>query len=352
VPCSREDGTFNMVSAEGEVCGTGPQWGFPFLATQIVAARLGDDSWRARLYPYLADYLRWWCEQRRRDGWFVHACSWESGQDLSPRFGDQPLGGGHPAWQLAPVDLHAAVVHAANVLAGMAERIAPAEVAGWRALAADAAERMRVMWTGSRFADLDLRAQTSTDVDDVMLTSPLALGGATPEQTTALEPALRALDPDTLVWPMFVWTPVLAASRAGRHELAADLAAAVIDRAYRHWDRRDDDGSHTLPGIACEYWPLSGKCGGEGYGWGAFTTELLLSTVIGLDIGDHAVRIRPMLPASLRRPGTRYRVRLSLRGRPLTVELVLDDAEVTVSGLGPPARLPWGEQLTRAWTQL
>ena len=350
VPCSREDGTYNMVSADGTVCGTGPQWGYPFLAAQLIDARLGDDDWLAEMYPLLAAYLRWWGEHRRRDGWFVHACSWESGQDLSPRFGPQPLGGGHPTWQTQPVDLHAAVAHAARVLAGFADRVAPGEAAEWQALAADVSQRTESMWAGSRYADQ--RGGQATDVDDVMLLSPVALGLASDQHVSALSPAIRGLHPDDLVWPMFVWTPVLAAAAAGHHADAARLAAAVVDRAYRFCDRRDADPSHTLPGIAAEHWPLSGRRGGEGYGWGAFTTELLLSSVIGLEVDGAGVGLRAVLPPELREPGRRYELAVTVRGHQLLLVLEPTPDTLVVSGLGEPAHVRWDALLHRSWGSL
>ena len=34
VPCSREDGSYNMVGANGSECGTAPEWGYP---TEVAA---------------------------------------------------------------------------------------------------------------------------------------------------------------------------------------------------------------------------------------------------------------------------------------------------------------------------
>ncbi|MBM7800666.1 hypothetical protein JOE57_003587 [Microlunatus panaciterrae] len=360
VPCSREDGSYNMVSADGTVCGTGPQWGFPFLVAERIADRLpAPDHWLRDLYPHLSTFLGWWLDYRRdADGWLVHACSWESGQDLSPRFGDQPLGGGHPTWALRPVDLHAAVAHAATLMSTWAELVAPEEASRWRSVAAEMTERTRQLWRpaddgAGRFADVDGSSGRPTAVDDVMLLSPLALAVASTDQARALETALEKVDPVDLVWPMFVWTPVLAAEQIGRPDIAGGLSADVIDRAYRHWDARTYDGTTTLPGVACEYWPLSGRCGGEGYGWGAFTVELLISTVVGVALGTDGITVRPNLPEAFRVSGRRYALAITIRGH--RREIVLQpgpDRTVRVSGLGEPARLTWGEALERSWTEL
>ena len=91
--------------------------------------------------------------------------------------------------------------------------------------------------------------------------------------------------------------------RGGACRVRADRGA-VVDRAYTFWDARTHDESRTLPGVACEYWPVSGRCGGEGYGWGAFTTHLLLGVLLGLRATSDRLRLRPNLPVELRTPDT------------------------------------------------
>jgi len=322
VPCSREDGTYNMVASDGTVCGTGPEWGYPFLVAERIAAALDDPDWVRAIYPPLAAYHTWW--QRHRtdsDGWWVHACSWESGQDLSPRFGDQPRGGGHPTRHLRPVDLQAAAAHSAGVLARFATIAAPEDAKHWYDLASVLTDRVQVMWVGDRFADVDNRDNKPTDIHDVMHLAPAALGIVDPNAVAALRATLTTINSDDLVWPMFVWTPVLAAHHLQDPDRAADLAAAVVDRAYRFWDARPYDGRANMPGIASEYWPLTGRCGGEGYGWGAFTTELLLGSLVGVDVTADALTLRPCLPRKLHTPGARYGVEITIRGHHLQILL-------------------------------
>lgn len=334
IPCSREDGSYNMVSADGAVCGTGPQWGYPFVVAERIAAAHPDADWVCEIYPPLAGYLNWWLENRRDDaGYLVHACSWESGQDLSPRFGDQPLGGGHPTWQIRPVDLQAAAAHAAKVLARFAAIAAPDEAGRWMKLSGELAERTGSLWLGDRYGDWDATDGRPTEVVDVMQLVPLTLGLADQQMAMRLVATLEKIRSDDLVWPMFVWTHVLACLQAGKDQLAGDMAGAVIDRAYRFWDARTYDDSTTLPGIASEYWPMHGRRGGEGYGWGAFTTELLLNTIVGIDIRPDAVVVRPRLPAQLAVPGTRLGLQLTIWGR--RAELVLEP-----QGDGP-AKIVW-----------
>ncbi|MGW0232023.1 MGH1-like glycoside hydrolase domain-containing protein [Actinopolymorpha singaporensis] len=354
VPCSREDGSYNMVSADGTVCGTGPQWGYPWPVVAHLFAAQPDHAWLARIYPPMAAYLDWWLAHRRdADGWLVHACSWESGQDLSPRFGDQPLGGGHPTWSVRPVDLQATFADAAATMADLAGVLGrDQDVQRWRDLAAEFSDRTARMWTGERYADVDARTGEATAVDDVMLLAPLALGQAGAEQVDALREAVRAADPDTTVWPMFAWTAVDAAEAAGEYDTAARVAGGVVDRAYGFWDARRHEPGRTLPGVACEYWPLSGRCGGEGYGWGAFTTHLLLGTLAGLRPEDEGLRIRPNLPAGLRVPGRAYGVELTVRDIPVRVRLEprTDGVEVTVNDR--LAKLTWGEEARWHWHEL
>ncbi|MDG4825734.1 hypothetical protein O7635_28135 [Asanoa sp. WMMD1127] len=346
VPCSREDGSYNMVAADGSACGTGPQWGYPWLVLGHLWDANPDRDWLERIYPALASYLDWWLAHRSDgEGWLGHACSWESGQDLSPRFGDQPLGGGHPTRHLRPVDLHASVAHAARTMSRFAGILGrDRDVTGWATVADRYAAATAKLFTGDRYADVDARTGAPTDVDDVMLWSPLALGLAGPDQADALRAAIRAVDPADLVWPMFVWTVVDAARAAGEHGTAAAVAADIVDRAYTFWDARTTDDERTLPGIACEYWPLSGRCGGEGYGWGAFGVHLLLGVLVGARFAGDRLLVRPNLPAVLRTPGGRYEARLSHHGRPVPVTLrpTTDGCDVTVAGRSTV--LAWGEE--------
>lgn len=354
VPCSREDGSYNMVSADGSVCGTGPQWGYPWQVIRQLYTLRPDDEWLARLYPHLSVYLDWWLANRRDgEGWLVHACSWESGQDLSPRFGEQPLGGGHPTWQVRPVDLQAAFADAAATMVGFASILSYRhDVARWQQLADEFRERTEQLWNGSRYADQDGRTGAFTEVDDVMLLAPAALGLTPPDRVRHLAAAVRQVDPANVHWPMFAWTAVDAATNAGEPVTAAAIAGSIVERAYGFWDARVHEPDRTMPGVACEYWPLSGRCGGEGYGWGAFTTHLLLGTLIGLRPDGDGLSVCPNLPVELRVPGRRYELRLTLRGLPVEVVLrpMENGVEVAVNGL--TAALAWLEEIHWQWDEV
>ena len=368
VPCTREDGSYNMVAADGTVCGTAPAWGFPWLVLNWLERLRPDRDWLAAIYPRLAAYLDWWLDHRRdSDGWLVYACSWESGQDDSPRFGAQPLGGGHPVRHVRPVDLQAAFAHAARIMARFAAALDLPEDAGrWDTLAQEFAGRTSGLWLAGqrstinefsdvrpssfvvgRYADFDARAGRMTEVDDLMLLTPAALGLASEAQLAALRPRIEAIDPAELTWPMLAWTAVEAALAAGLGERAAGLAAAVCERAYGFWDARAAAPDRTLPGIACEYWPTHGRCGGEGYGWGAFTAHLLLHGLLGLEPGDGMLIVCPRLPPAWRVPGRRYGVGLEWRGRRVGIVVEpLDAKRAAVVVDGRRAEVAWGEALS------
>jgi hypothetical protein len=145
---------------------------------------------------------------------------------------------------------------------------------------------------------------------------------------------------------MFAWTAVEAALAAGLPEKAAELAAAVCERAYRFWDDRVAAPDRTLPGIACEYWPLDGRCGGEGYGWGAFTTHLLLHALVGLTPAEDGLGIRPNLPPGWRVAGRRYEIQLCWRDRPLAILIEpLDGDRVALTLNARREEIGWGEEL-------
>ena len=151
---------------------------------------------------------------------------------------------------------------------------------------------------------------------------------------------------------MFAWTAADAATAAGEHDTAALIAHAVIDRAYTFWDAARHEEGRTLPGVACEYWPVSGRCGGEGYGWGAFTTHLLLGVVLGLRVSGDGVHVRPALPEAMRKAGARYSARLTLRGCPVVVTLRPVDDGVRIEINGKSATVAWGEESVADWEEV
>jgi hypothetical protein len=319
VPCMREDGSYNMIADDGAVCGTGPEWGWPFAALDDLWRRSGDRDWLAALYPHAAAYLEWWLAERRdAAGWLVHACSWESGQDISTRFGAQSSGGSDVR-HLRPVDLLAAAAHGCALMANWAQALGRAdpEIERWRAASVDLAIRLGDMWRGGWFRDFDTRAQAWSAVRDPMQLAPLAAGLATPAQVAALAPAFDALPPHCDVYPPLVWPPVAytvfeAALAAGRDAWAAEQAVALLDRVWRRMDARDPEPDGALPGVTREFWPegdATTSAGTEGYGWGALTVHFLIRYVAGLRAeSPDRFRLVPALPPAWRRPGTTFTV--------------------------------------------
>jgi hypothetical protein len=318
-PCVREDGSYNMVADDGAICGTGPEWGWPLAAADALWRRAGDRTWLAAFYPYAIGYLEWWLAERMdAAGWLVHACSWESGQDVSARFGAQQTGGSDVR-HLRPVDLQAATAQGCALVAEWAVALGHPreEAARWREEAARRTARTREMWRGGWYRDFDTRQSRWSDVRDPMQLAPLACGLATPEHTVALRPAFAALPPHGGAWPPLVWPPVAhtaleAALATGLDARAAELAAEILERVWRRMDARDLEPDGALPGVTREFWPEGSSAtsaGIEGYGWGALTVHFLVRYVVGLrELTPTSFRLMPALPPPWRRPGAAYTI--------------------------------------------
>jgi hypothetical protein len=185
LPCMREDGSYNMVADDGQICGTAPEWGFPLWCCDQLFRRTGDLRWLRCLYPHAAAYLRWWLDNRRdAEGWLVYACSWESGQDVSSRFGPQQTGG-TIIQHVRPVDLQASMAQGAAILHRWAALLAPfpdidsgAEAAAWQAIADEFTVRTRAMWQQGWFRDYDSVAREWSTQQDTMHLAPVFCGVA------------------------------------------------------------------------------------------------------------------------------------------------------------------------------
>jgi hypothetical protein len=358
VPCQREDGSYNMVADDGAICGTGPEWGWPLVAAEALWRRSGDREWLAALYPRAAAYLEWWLAARTDgDGWLVHACSWESGQDVSARFGEQQTGGS-AVRHLRPVDLQAAAAQGCALLATWSAALdrPSGEVARWQAHAARLAAHVQRMWRGAWFYDFDAQAGRWSEIRDPMHLAPLLGRLATPVQIAALRPSFAAL-PSHGVWPALVWPPVAytaleAALPAGLEARAAELAAEIAERAWQRMDARDLEPDGGLPGVARESWPLGGRevgAGIEGYGWGALTTHFVVRYIVGLrEASPTSFHLMPSLPAAWRRPGAVFSIdplpygagvlALTYRVPAVATGMKSDavDMGLTLTGLGGP----------------
>ncbi|MBA2681672.1 MAG: hypothetical protein H0U76_25165 [Ktedonobacteraceae bacterium] len=334
LPCMREDGSFNMVADDGQICGTAPEWGFPIWCCDKIFRRTGDMYWLGRLYPGVAAYLRWWLEQRRdAEGWLAYNCSWESGQDVSSRFGPQQTGG-TMIQHVRPVDLQASMAQSAAIVARWAALLAQQqestgtidftqEAEEWQSIANEFTVKTRLMWREGWFRDYDAVAQEWSSQLDTMHLSPIFCGAA---GWGHIEQLLEYFShpPMHSGWAPLSWPPVVlmlveAARVAGRAQEAVELAYQFIDASYSGIDRRELDEHGGLPGVTREYLRTaasekSGKtnyvnAGIEGYGWGALSVHLLLRYLLGLREDEvNTIIIAPLLPQSLRHAGATYHV--------------------------------------------
>ncbi len=352
LPCMREDGSFNMVADDGQICGTAPEWGFPLWCCDQIFRRTGDRDWLRRLYPAAAAYLRWWLQERSdAEGWLGYACSWESGQDVSTRFGPQQTGGSI-IQHVRPVDLQASMAQGATVLARWAalldEEDLPEndayriEAERWQSVADDFTLKTRQMWQNGWFRDYDSVAGVWSSERDSMHLSPVFCGTAEPGQIELLRPALAQPPANNPYWRPLSWPPILmmvteAARCAGMLSEAADLAYRFIESSYHSLDARTRDEYGNIPGVTRENRRLVEQKWGadyvnsgiEGYGWGALSILLVIRCLMGLQEEEAGTLIiAPMLPHNLRRPGASYQLGPLPWGQfILTVECLVKDRQ-------------------------
>src|SRR6266516_468924 len=359
LPCMREDGSYNMVADDGQVCGTAPEWGYPIWCCDQIWRRTGDTHWLRRLYPKAAAYLRWWLDHRRdAEGWLVYACSWESGQDVSSRFGPQQTGG-TIIQHVRPVDLQASVALSAEILARWATILAgtadtpgltaqisdlTSEGAWWHKVAGEFTEKTRTMWRDGWFRDYDSRAREWSTQQDAMHLAPVFCGVVGPDHLEQLRPFLAKPPMHSSGWAPLSWPPVVmtligAADAAHMRLDAAELAYCFIDPSYRSIDRRELDEDGGLPGVTREYRRTitAGKWGEidyvnagiEGYGWGALSIYLLMRYLLGLQEEEvDRLTVRPVLAQALRRTGATYKVTPVPWGKYiLSVECIVKDVK-------------------------
>lgn len=316
VPCSREDGSMNMIGAGGAECGTAPTWGMPFTVIRALYLRDGDKEWLGSLYPYLQSFLEWWLENRTdADGWFHCNNSWESGQDGSKRF---LVGEAQVADFVRTVDVEAVMASAMANMAWFAEELGlPAD--RWQTLAEERVERTRAMFVDGWFRDFDGRTGEPIlleDYWDIMMLVPLAVGIATPEQIEAVRPRFeyfRKNPSPFLEWPSFLFPATEAAWNAGLREWAAEVVADTGNRIYARTTRRaitklDGTGlpepyNYRIPGVQSEFWPIEPPAdigtGAECYGWGATLPTLVIRNIFGFREGANGDEflLAPSLPA-------------------------------------------------------
>jgi hypothetical protein len=355
LPCMREDGSYNMVADDGQVCGTAPPWGYPLWCCEQIFRRSGDLRWLSRIYARATAYLRWWLAHRRdSEGWLFYACSWESGQDVSSRFGPQQTGG-TLIQHVRPVDLQASMAQGASILARWAELLAalpsdefhdspsPDEATFWQEIAREFTIKTQLMWRNGWFRDYDAVTHIRSSERDAMHLSPVFCGTANERHIEQLrsvlaEPPRHSSQWAPLSWPPVVMTLIGATAAALMPDEAAELSFRFINASYRSTDSRELDEHGGLPGVTREYRQMITKgkwgendyknAGIEGYGWGALSIHLLIRYLLGLqEIEVDQITISPTLPQALRRSGAIYKVRPIPWGKHLlAVECIVQTA--------------------------
>lgn len=333
IPCSREDGSVNMICADGSEAGTAPTWGMPFHVVRSIYSRDQDAAWIKALYPHMKSFLEWWLANRTdKDGWFHSKCSWESGQDGSKRF---PGASDNPAAVadfVRTVDIEAAMASAFEDMVLFADVSGhSADRAMWRQLADKRIKTTRAMFVDGWFRDFDSRTNRPiilNDYYDVMMLYPVAAGISTAQQTQAIAPKFDyfAKNPTFwLEWPSFMFPFTEAAWNAGLRDFIGGVVAGTGSRIYRRLDERHVQPveamfktslparfQYRIPGVSDEFWPIGEDLAGgaENYGWGATLPTLVIRNMIGFrefdDPSQNEFRLAPALPSAWLQPGKVY----------------------------------------------
>lgn len=364
LPCVFQGGEPNMVATDGTICGTSPAWCLPFHNLWLLYCRTLDRDWLAAVYPRLEAYLDYWLRERTdAEGWVVYRCTWEAGEDCTPRLDPSGSGDEVISRYVRPVELQATVSQSAAILARFARELGrPAQAEHWAAVADDYARRTRLLWdpVAGRYRDWDKRTgrfleshgeptywQTDPVRFSALSLTPLVAGLAGTEQLERLRAEIDYYDaPPWCLWPSWSYVVAEAATAAGWYDFAGRFAARIVERVYRQNDRRSlEAAARPTPGSAPEFWPLdlADFNGSDGYGWGATTTSLWVRQIVGFldgtEPGELSFTLAPSLPAHLRVPGRRYGFsRLPYRGLRLeiTYAVLAEGLQATVRS--EPAR--------------
>lgn len=325
VPCSREDGSMNMIGAGGSECGTSPVWGLPFYVIRSIFFREHDLNWLRKLYPYLRSFITWWLENRTDgEGWFHCNNSWESGQDGSKRFTFDGCSEADVVDFVRTVDVEAVMAHAMESMAVFARRLGlENDIPYWQEMANERIKRTREMFAEGWFRDFDARTNKPIilkDYYDVMMLLPITVGVALPEQIDEMKTSFRYFidNPKLMLeWPSFQFPFTEAAGRAGLNSMVSDLLISTGDRVYGRETSRDvrplasrhrttfpQCFRYKMPGQASEFWPMKPdpvwECGAEHYGWGATLPTMVIRNIFGIreNESDHpSITVSPTLPS-------------------------------------------------------
>src|SRR5579883_2807704 len=242
VPCVFVGGEPNMVAKDGTVCGTSPAWCLPFYNLWLLYCRTLDRTWLSEVYPRLVAYLEYWLAERTdEDGWCVYKCTWEAGEDCTPRLDPSGQGDEVISHYVRPVELQATMSQSAAILARFARELGRvSDELGWRAVSDDYARRTQQLWDpeAGRFRDWDKRTgqflggmespsywQTDPVRYSALSLTPLVAGIATPEQQRRLAEEIAFYDaPPWCLWPSWSYVTAEAATAAGWHQFAGRFA--------------------------------------------------------------------------------------------------------------------------------
>lgn len=340
VPCVHADGTYNMVAMDGSRCGTSPAWCLPFYAYSIIYSRTRDVKWLREIYPYWSRYLRWWLKNRvDKDGWLHYKCSWESGEDLAPRFGPQ-TSGGQLIEHIRASELHAVMAHAAKTMAFYARELSLGinEIKYWENVYETYSRKLQEMWFNGWFHDYDVRAGRFTRYKDPLHLSPAFLGLASKDQVAEmlrdtdrlLLEFVKSVGVETLEWPCLTFPYMEALWVAGEFEVSKretmlEQLYELIDRVYSMMDMRVWKRNYPLPGVSYENWAPPGVPRVEGYGWGALLSLLVIRYLIGFReielTNETAFLLSPGFPEGLAQTGRSYGIK-GLRFRDVILDIL------------------------------
>ena len=366
VPCVHADGTFNMVAGDGSRCGTSPAWCFPFYDYLLIYLRMRDKEWLGQIYPYWSEYLRWWLENRTdEEGWLHYKCSWESGEDLAPRFGTQSKGSDSIEY-IGPSDLQAVVAHAAKTMSFYGKELAleEAETKYWEDVHQRYNQKLLKMWRNGWFHDYDAKAQAFTQYKDPLHLAPVFLSLATRAQILEIMGGIDKKFEDfrtstlwsALIWPSFTFSIVEALRVAGELDLSlkkyqAKLFHQLVDRVYAVEDARFKSADSPLPGVSIEHWghyeipKVSGAV--EAYGWGALATLIIIRHVIGYledqPHNENSFLLSPNFDETQIREGKIYGIEnLHFQGITFAIKYEVSGSGLLVTTLAYKAEKPCG----------
>jgi hypothetical protein len=356
VPCSREDGSVNMISQDGSECATAPIWVLLFPTIRFIHARTGDDIWISKLYDYLERYMKWWEDNRTdKEGYFHVKCSWEA-QDGSQRFAlDYENGEADVAADVTgtrTVDLQAAMADGYRCMVYFSKILGKTrDTDKWEALSRKHGDMTNKMFHDGEFRDFHVstgKPIIQKDYHDVMMTAPFAVNVANAssrEQGKWIFSYFKENPKHWLEWPSYLYIFTEAAWNCDERRFISDVVSETADREFPKLDARTprdvmvkESGlslpsqyNYRLRGVANEFWAIDddnpGGC--ENYGWGATLPTLIIRNILGfheiIDARDERFLIAPTIPGPLVRKGGRYGIRnLQYRNHTVSYSCMVD----------------------------